>query len=107
MKLCDLHQLAEDTTLSLDVGKRFNGYTLLVIRNALTVQCFVNSCPHTGAPLDFPEGHFLSADKQHIQCKTHGALFSRTSGACLAGPCSGQSLRAVPVEVVNGEVFLA
>lgn len=107
MKLCDAHQLADGTTLSLDVGKRFNGYTLLLIRNGLVIQGFVNSCPHTGAPLDFPEGNFLTADKEHIQCKIHGALFTRKTGACISGPCPGQSLRPVPIEVVNGEVFLA
>lgn len=107
MKLCDAHQLENGATMTVDVGKRFNGYGLLLIRNGLDIHAYVNSCPHTGAPLDFPEGHFLTAEKDFIQCKIHGALFKRDSGACVSGPCVGQSLRQVPVDVVNGEVFLA
>lgn len=107
MKLCDTHQLANGETLSLDVGQRFNGYTLLLIRNGLVIQAYVNSCPHTGAPLDYPEGQFLTADKEYIQCKIHGALFARETGVCVNGPCPGQALKQVPIDVVNGEVFLA
>jgi len=31
-----------------------------------------------------------------IQCATHGALFLIESGECIAGPCAGQSLTALP-----------
>lgn len=107
MKLCNAHDLADGATLSLDVGQRFNGYKLMLIRNGLVVHAFVNSCPHTGAPLDFPEGNFLTAEKDYIQCKIHGALFTRDTGGCVSGPCSGQSLKQVPIEVIDGEIFLA
>jgi nitrite reductase/ring-hydroxylating ferredoxin subunit len=106
MKLCDAHQLADGQTLSLDVGQRFHGYSLLLIRNGLVIQAYVNSCPHTGAPLDYPEGNFLTVEKDFIQCKIHGALFARETGACVSGPCPGESLKQVPIEVVDGEVSL-
>lgn len=107
MKLCDTHQIPNQGALAIDVGNRFNGYNIMVLRQGLNVVAYVNSCPHTGAPLDYPEGQFFSPDGEYIQCKIHGALFTKDNGYCVMGPCPGQSLRAVSIDVVNGEVFLA
>ena len=68
---------------------------------------YVNSCPHTGGPLDWIEGQFLDLNGQYIVCATHGALFRIEDGHCLAGPCKGKGLTAVEVVVVEGEVRLA
>jgi nitrite reductase/ring-hydroxylating ferredoxin subunit len=42
-----------------------------------------------------------------ILCAAHGALFEKLTGYCVAGPCAGQSLRTVPLEVADGYVMLA
>ena len=39
---------------------------------------------------------FLDSSASLIQCATHGALFLIESGECIAGPCAGQSLKALP-----------
>jgi nitrite reductase/ring-hydroxylating ferredoxin subunit len=39
-------------------------------------------------------------------CCSHGALFARDNGLCIAGPCAGQSLTRIPVEVFGGFVML-
>ncbi len=67
---------------------------------------YQNSCPHTGAPLDWMPDQFLNLDKTHIQCSTHHALFRIEDGFCVAGPCAGQSLKKVPVRV-EGEHVIA
>ena len=67
---------------------------------------YFNSCPHTGAPLDWVDHQFLDVDETFIQCASHDARFEIDSGICVAGPCVGQSLRRLPVEVVNNEVYL-
>jgi nitrite reductase/ring-hydroxylating ferredoxin subunit len=36
----------------------------------------------------------------------HGALFEIEGGTCIAGPCAGKSLRALPVRVAQGFVML-
>jgi len=36
----------------------------------------------------------------------HGALFEIDTGACVAGPCMGKALRALPVRVTQGYVML-
>jgi len=39
-------------------------------------------------------------------CANHGALFEPENGACLSGPCSGDSLTAVPLDVRDGEIWV-
>jgi naringenin degradation protein FdeD len=40
-------------------------------------------------------------------CASHGALFEKSTGYCVAGPCAGQSLQTLPLEVSDGYVMLA
>ena len=63
---------------------------------------YQNNCPHTGAPLDWMPNQFLNLDKTHIQCSTHHALFRIGDGFCVAGPCTGQSLKKIAVKVEQG-----
>ena len=50
---------------------------------------------------------FLTPDRNLILCASHGALFARDNGLCIAGPCPGQSLTPVPIEVLGEYVLLA
>jgi nitrite reductase/ring-hydroxylating ferredoxin subunit len=67
---------------------------------------YSNSCPHTGSPLDWMPDQFLNLDKTLIQCATHNALFRIEDGYCVSGPCAGQSLQQIPVEVVDSVVMI-
>ena len=60
-----------------------------------------NVCPHQGRRLDYAPGQFLR-EGDYLICPAHGATFSLTTGECVAGPCRGESLRAVPVQVETG-----
>jgi len=71
------------------------------------VRGYLNRCPHAGHPLDLRPQHFLTADGTLILCASHGALFEKSTGYCLAGPCAGHSLTPVPLEVRCGFVLLA
>ncbi len=77
---------------------------IMVIRRGDEVFAYGNSCPHTGAPLDFRPGQFLDPDKRRIQCSLHGAQFAIDSGKCLSGPCRDQGLTPLVVEVSGGDV---
>jgi len=72
---------------------------VFVVRRGHGVYAYINSCPHTGSPLDWNEHEFLSLDKRYIQCAMHAALFRVTDGMCVAGPCAGASLTAIAVVV--------
>lgn len=80
---------------------------LLVVRVADTVHGYLNRCPHAGHPLDLLPQRFLTADGTLILCSSHGALFEKSSGYCVAGPCAGRALTPVPLEVKCGFVLLA
>jgi nitrite reductase/ring-hydroxylating ferredoxin subunit len=78
-----------------------------VLRVGDTVRGYLNRCPHAGHPLDLRPQHFLTADGTLILCSSHGALFEKASGYCVAGPCAGRSLTPVPLQVQCGLVLLA
>ena len=78
-----------------------------VVRAGPELRAYVNRCPHAGHPLDLIPGRFLTADGALILCASHGALFEKSTGLCLAGPCPGHSLTALALEVVAGVVMLA
>lgn len=81
--------------------------TIALLRRQGTVVAFLNDCPHRNTPLDLDDGRVLSPDGAYILCRTHGALFEIDSGLCIAGPCMGDRLRAIPVAVIDGEIRLA
>ena len=70
-------------------------------------RAYVNRCAHVGYPLNHLPDRFLGLDGAVIQCGMHGALFEKESGQCIAGPCCGLTLIALPVELVAGYVLLA
>jgi nitrite reductase/ring-hydroxylating ferredoxin subunit len=66
---------------------------------------YINSCPHTGAPLEWMPNQFLSLDGEHIQCSLHGARFTIDQGLCIHGPCLGQSLAPVELDITAGIIY--
>lgn len=80
--------------------------SLILLRHGAEVRAWLNICPHAGRRLDWAPGRFLLS-KGQLVCAAHGATFETEAGLCVAGPCRGQSLRAVAVAVVDGAVRLA
>ena len=79
---------------------------MLVVKVADGVRGYINRCPHAGHPLDLRPQHFLTADGALILCSSHGALFEKSTGYCVSGPCAGRTLTPVPLEVQCGFVLL-
>jgi nitrite reductase/ring-hydroxylating ferredoxin subunit len=71
------------------------------------VRAWLNVCPHAGRRLDWAPGRFLVSKTGLLVCAVHGASFETVGGVCEAGPCRGDALRAVPVEVRGGAIWLA
>jgi nitrite reductase/ring-hydroxylating ferredoxin subunit len=80
--------------------------SLILLRDGERVRGYRNVCPHAGRRLDYAPGKFLLKDDTLI-CAVHGASFQRQAGVCVAGPCRGDSLRAVALRVEGDEVWLA
>jgi naringenin degradation protein FdeD len=79
----------------------------LVVKVGAAVHGYVNRCPHAGHPLNLLPQRFLTADGTLIVCASHGALFEKSTGYCVAGPCAGRSLTPIALEVRGGFVLLA
>lgn len=78
-----------------------------VVRAGAHLRAYVNRCPHAGHPLNLLPDRFFTPDGALILCSSHGALFEKLTGYCVAGPCAGRSLTPVPLEVRSGFVMLA
>ena len=105
--ICRLDDLGESDARGFSVGGGDWPLRGFVVRIRDQVRGFINSCPHARHPLNFKPHQFLTMDGTLILCSSHGALFEKLTGYCVAGPCAGQSLRTVPLEVTDGYVMLA
>ena len=65
------------------------------------VRAFENLCPHVPVRLDRPGEEVLLQDGT-ILCQQHVAVFDAASGRCTSGPCTGDSLRRLPVVAARG-----
>ncbi len=106
--LCRLDEIAAPGSKSFSLGSGTERLEIFVVRDAAgEARAYVNSCPHTGGPLDWVEHQFLSLDKRLILCATHGALFRIADGHCVHGPCAGKRLATLAIAVVDGAIALA
>lgn len=105
-RLCRQAELADPGSARFELPEHPDGYSLCVVHRDGAVHGYINSCPHTDAPMDWQPGKFLAANGDYIQCAMHGALFEIDTGRCVAGPCTGQSLKPVNVYLDGGIVML-
>jgi nitrite reductase/ring-hydroxylating ferredoxin subunit len=103
--LCRVDDLPDGTARGFPPAP--GGFTgLVAIRRDNAVRVYVNSCPHLGTPLEWTPDRFLSADGSLIVCATHGAEFRIADGECLRGPCFGERLEPVMVNVKDGTIYV-
>lgn len=104
--LCSLAELETTGSHGFAVGEGDWPLRGFVVKASSGVAAYVNYCPHAGHPLNIRPNRFLTPDGALILCCSHGALFARDDGLCIAGPCQGQRLTPVPIELVGGYVML-
>lgn len=104
--LIALSALAEGVPAEVEATVDGSAESLVLLRRGDRIRAWLNICPHAGRRLDWAPGRFLLS-KGQLVCAAHGATFETDAGLCVAGPCRGQSLRAVAVTVIGDGVFLA
>ena len=109
IRLCKLADIGSPGSRGIEIprGEGQLPYALFLVRKGDAVYAYRNSCPHTGAPLEWMPHQFLDRDHSFIECALHGALFDIVEGRCLRGPCIGDSLQRLAVSVRDGVVWLA
>ena len=107
MLLCRLDEIPDGDSRGFDPLNEGRD-TILVVRQGTRLYAWRDSCPHIdGVPMAWRKNAYLNAARDRIVCSAHGALFQIDSGICTLGPCLGQALTAVPLEVdPNGMVLL-
>lgn len=105
--ICSLEQLPVDGCLGFTIGEGDWPMRGFVVRTRNEIKGYVNRCPHAGHPLNLRPNRFLTYDGSLIVCASHGALFEKSTGYCVAGPCAGKSLESVPLRIADGIVMLA
>ena len=83
-------------------GRAVNGF---VVNHDGHFRAYVNCCPHVGTPLDLWPNEFFGEDGRTLVCSTHGAVFEPISGRCTAGPCVGDRLTPLPLDL-EGETIV-
>jgi len=104
--ICPLHELADPGARGFTMGGGDWPLRGFVVRHGDKVRAYVNHCPHAGFPLNWSADQFLVPGAPLILCVMHGAMFEIETGECIAGPCAGQSLQSLAVQVRNGYVML-
>jgi nitrite reductase/ring-hydroxylating ferredoxin subunit len=102
--LCRVADIADPGSKGFELD---DGRSIFLVRRGASVAGYLNSCPHTGGPLDWVEGQFLDQTRQQIVCATHGAIFAIADGLCIAGPCAGERLTPVALRESEGDLYLA
>jgi nitrite reductase/ring-hydroxylating ferredoxin subunit len=104
--LCNKHELPEGSSRGFRFDLLSGSRDIFLVRSGNRIVSYVNSCPHTGAPLDWTPGHFLDQHGTFIVCATHDARFRIDDGYCVAGPCLGRRLQPVTTITENDAVYL-
>lgn len=105
--LVSLEAIPDGGLVAVDAVLDGETESLVVHRAGAAVRAWLNVCPHAGRRLDWAPGKFLLSREGQLVCAAHGASFELEGGQCVAGPCRGDALRAVPVAVRDGQVWLA
>lgn len=105
--LMTLGRLAEGAFAEVEASLDGDAESVILYRDATGVRAWLNVCPHAGRRLDWAPGQFLKSKDGLLVCAVHGAGFELVHGECVSGPCRGQSLRALAVDVRDDAVWLA
>ena len=102
VSVCKLDDIEENDAKGFNV----EGLSIVVAKKDGMLFAYTNVCPHLGIELNFQPDVFMDLDKRYLHCANHGALFQIEDGMCVHGPCSGQSLQALPGSMEGDEFFV-
>ena len=105
--ICDAAALAEaGEGFRFDCPDGGEPASAFVVRFHGKVYGYLNRCAHVGVELDWQAGRFFDDSAELLVCATHGATYDPATGLCVNGPCKGERLIAVPVEEVDGRIWM-
>ncbi len=103
--LCRVTDIADGRAVEFAYQAGDERRAIFIQRMGDDVFAYENSCPHAHLPLNIKEGVFTEKSGTYFMCSNHGALFDIKSGACLGGPCNGQGLTKIEIDLKDGEIL--
>ncbi|MGQ0532091.1 MAG: Rieske (2Fe-2S) protein [Caulobacteraceae bacterium] len=85
-----------------DAGAPF--VSIILTRRGDQIAAFHNKCPHAGYPLQRADGRIVIQEGRYIVCGAHGASFTLDGGVCAGGPCNGDPLERIEIELREGKI---
>ncbi|MFW2373924.1 MAG: Rieske (2Fe-2S) protein [Gammaproteobacteria bacterium] len=105
-KLCHINELDDPGSRGFELERDDDDELLFLIKKDDQIYAYKNKCPHAGVNLEWQPDEFLDQDKALIQCSMHGALFMIESGQCVSGPCYGDHLDSIQLEIdEQGDIY--
>ena len=106
--ICALSDLPDGQATMFDYGPPPKPFRLLVLRSQDEIFGYVNRCAHFGVPLAQKQEHLKFIPHKSISCNVHYARYRWRDGVCdWGGDCEGESLIAVPLKIVDGQIVIA
>lgn len=79
---------------------------LVLLTHDGTPRAYLNRCRHIPIPIDGGSKQYLTHDGEFLLCGTHGALYRRDDGMCVAGPCLHLALERLEVAEEQGVIYV-
>lgn len=105
-EICCFDELTDPGAKEFVLGEGKSAWYGFIVRKDDEVFAYANTCPHTGAMLNWGPDRFLTRAGDRIMCGVHGAIFEIETGYCEMGPCKGQSLRDMQACLEDGMVVV-
>ena len=102
-----LSELDDPGCREFEIGSGDWPFAGFVVRQGERVFAYRNYCMHVGHPLNWAPDDFLTRDRRHIICASHGAMYEIDTGLCVAGPCTGKVLTNLSVCVREDVIYVA
>ncbi len=100
--LCPAVAVREAEGIHIDCG----GCAVLLVRRNAVVFAWLDRCPHMGVSLRWPPRSFVPGGGRYLECINHMAVFRVEDGVCVAGPCVGERLTPLVIDVEDGDIWL-
>jgi nitrite reductase/ring-hydroxylating ferredoxin subunit len=87
----------------LEDGKNQPGFIVLFNNK---YYAYRNKCQHLSVELDWDNNEFFEEEGRFIVCASHGALYEPSSGKCIMGPCAGENLEILNLEILKDKLIV-
>jgi nitrite reductase/ring-hydroxylating ferredoxin subunit len=105
-KIASVPELTEGKTAKFQITRKGRPMEGFVACFKGQFVAYENRCRHLPLSLDYDDGRFFSRDGQHFVCQTHNAIYEPLTGLCVRGPCEGDSLKPLKIEVIKDDIWL-